>query len=146
MTRIREIREGDCGKNFETGIHEFDFDRDGKKLDLSFYYERGKSGKYESYVLEERGEILGLLCIQNREDCLYLSRIGVKKGHTGKGYGFKLMMFVLQKTGEYNKKIMTCKAREEVWEFFESMGFKKKQVYYDPHWGKSALMELKLKD
>jgi len=146
MTRIRRIREKDCGKEFKTGNHEFDFDQYGKKLDLSFYYERDKSGKYESYVLKERGEILGVLCIQKQEDCLYLSRIGVKKRHTGKGYGFKLMMLVLEKAVEYGKKKITCKAREEVQEFFESMGFKKKKVYYDPHWGKSAMMKLELKN
>jgi N-acetylglutamate synthase-like GNAT family acetyltransferase len=141
--RIRRIRKSDCRKDFETGNAKFDYDEHGKKLDLSFYFERNRRD-YECYVLEDKSEILGILCIQKQEDCLYLSRIGVKKGHSRKGYGTRLLIVALEKTKEFDKRKLTCKAHKDVWEFLESMGFKKLYEYEHPHWGLSALMELKL--
>lgn len=140
---IRRIEKCDCQKDFETGNARFDCDEHGRKTGLSFYFKRNSHG-YECYVLEVKDEIVGVLCIQEQEDCLYLSRIGVKKGHTHKGYGTQLLIFALKKTREFSKNKLTCRSHEDSWDFFEGMGFKKMSEYKDPHWGSSALMELKL--
>jgi ribosomal protein S18 acetylase RimI-like enzyme len=84
------------------------------------------------------------LCIQKQQDNLYVSRLGVKKGYSRKGYGTELILFALQKAKQYNKKKLTCKVHEDSWQFYQNMGFKKLREYNDPHWGKSALMELTL--
>jgi len=97
LVRIRRIKKGDCAKDFETGEPRFDLDQRGRKLNLLFYFLRDRSGKYECYVLENGEDILGVLCIQDQEEHLYLSRIGVRKGHSGKGYGTRMLVESLQK-------------------------------------------------
>jgi N-acetylglutamate synthase-like GNAT family acetyltransferase len=111
---------------------------------LLFYFERDQSGEYECYVLEDRGRILGILCLQIQQDSLYLSRLGVMKGQAGKGYGMRLLMATLERAIESGKKKLTCKVHKDSWEFFEGMGFKKLYEYPHPHWGLCALLELKL--
>lgn len=142
--QIRRVMKSDCGKYFETGDSAFDQDENGRNLDLCFYYQRNESGDYECFVLENEGEIVGVLSLQKQPDFLYLSRIGVKKGTKRKSHGAALLMKALKKAEEYDKKIITCKVQKGSWKFFESMGFRKVHEYRHSHWGLSALMELKL--
>lgn len=139
---IRRIKEQDCQQKFLTGKKVFDFGPSGKPLDLYFYLERDRSGNYESWVLVENSSVVGVLCIQFRQDALYLSRIGVKAPLRLKGYGRQLMKFAVQRAIERGLRRITLEAQEEVIRFFEDIGFKVIRRYQATYWGNSATMEL----
>jgi len=134
----------DCSQDFSTGKRTFDFGPDGKRLDLWFYFERDHSGRYESFVLVENGKVQGVLCIQRRDDALYVSRVGIRKGQWRKGYGKQLMRFAVLKAIEYGYDRICLEADCENIEFYEKMGFKVVHRYLDMYWGCSATMELSL--
>lgn len=48
-----------------------------------------KYQKYQYYFLEEDGENIGYFAVQRQKDNLFLSKIYIKKGFRGKGYGRK---------------------------------------------------------
>ncbi len=48
-----------------------------------------KFQKYQYYFLEEDGENIGYFAVQRQKDNLFLSKIYIKKGFRGKGYGRK---------------------------------------------------------
>lgn len=62
---IRRILEADCVRDFKTGKRRFDYDPNGKRLDLWFYLERDRAG-YESYVVDDNGTIVGLFASKRR--------------------------------------------------------------------------------
>jgi N-acetylglutamate synthase-like GNAT family acetyltransferase len=135
----------DCEKNFITGNTKFDtcsYCRE--KLTLRFYFERDSSGEYETYVLEKANLIMGVLCIQEQKESLYLSRIGVQKGKKNLGYGKELILRVIERATDLGKKKITCKAHKKKISWFKEVGFKVIEGYSDPHWGESATMEYTL--
>lgn len=132
MARIRRIRKSDCSQDFKTGHREFD------KVDLWELYIRDKRQGYQSYVLEVEGEIVAVLCIRPEKDAVHVSRLGVKEGRTGKGYGEKLIRFVLQETERQGKRKITLKAHGAVVGFFERSGFEVTKTYSDPKWGEDC--------
>jgi len=143
ICRIAEIY---CKKEFTTGDRRFDLCPYCKgTLNLRFYFERDNSGKYESYVLVEEENVMGILCIQKRKNSLYLSRIGVLEGFHTRGYGYQMMMYTIEKTMAWNKKKITCEVHEDVINWFSKLGFKRIRSYCDTHWGKCATMEYKLR-
>jgi len=141
---VRRIREQDCSQDFSTGKRTFDFGPDGKRLGLRFYFERNRSGRYESYVLVEKRKVHGVLCIQKCDGGLYVSRVGVREGLWRKGYGTQLMRFAVLKTIEYKCARLFLEADWENVEFYEKMGFSVVRKYFDDYWGSSATMELRL--
>lgn len=145
MITIRRIEEQDGLQEFSTGKRTFDFDPDGKSLDLRFYLERDRSGDYESYVLVDNRTVMGVLCIQRCGDFLYLSRVGVRKGYWRRGYGTELMRFAVSKAIENRYFKVTLESDEENVDFYLSFGFKVIRKYYDDYWGSSATMELTLR-
>jgi GNAT superfamily N-acetyltransferase len=64
-----------------------------------------------------------------------LSRIGVAERRRGKGYGARLMSFVLNICYERGVVIMCCEAVSEVAPFFVGMGWEEVLSYDDTHWG-----------
>jgi ribosomal protein S18 acetylase RimI-like enzyme len=92
---IRRIKKSDSNQLFETGNRRFDSDQNGNRLTLNFYFERDRSGKYESYVLEDNGQIVGVLCLQKQSNSLYVSRLGIHKNHHRKGHGAQLLKFTI---------------------------------------------------
>jgi len=145
LITIRRIEEQDRRQEFSTGKRTFDFDTNGKRIDLRFYLERDRSGDYESYVLLDDRRVMGVLCIQKRRDSLYLSRVGVRKGYWRRGYGTELMRFAISKAIESGYCKVTLESDEENVDFYESFGFRVIRKYYDDYWGSSATMELTLR-
>ena len=139
---IRRIQERDCAQAFKTGEERFDFDEQGNPIGLSFYLERDRSSSYLSYVLEEKGEIIGVLCIEIVQRVLYLSRIGVQQKYRFKGHGYFLHEFLMDIVEEKGIKVIYCKVHENVFRWFTELGYLKVHEYDDPHWGKSADMML----
>lgn len=142
MMNIRRIEEQDCQQDFTTGKETFDFDPTGRRLDVRFYFERDRSGDYESYVRIINHEIVGILCVRYQEDALYLSRVGVKEGLERKGYGKQLMKHAVTTAIEYGYRKTRLEAQEEVIEFFENIGYVVTRRYKEDWWGNSATMEL----
>lgn len=141
---MRRIREEDCRQDFATGKKTFDLDPDGKNLGLRFYFERDRSGNYESYIVVEDGTVMGVLCIQRCRDFLYVSRVGVREGFWRRGYGTELMRFAILKAMEHNYNKVSLEADEENIRFYESLGFKVVRRYRSDYWGSSATLELTL--
>ena len=142
--RIRRILETDCAQDFKTGKRKFDYDRNGKRLDLWFYLERDRAG-YESYVVDDNGTIVSILCIRKREGHLYLSRVGVREGFWSRGYGSELVRFAVLKAVEYGYGKVVLESDEENVPFYEDLGFRIVRRYADSYWGVSATMELALR-
>jgi len=143
--KIRRIRRGDSTQRFKTGEHCFDYDLQGQAEDLSFYYARDISGKYESYVLVENAKITGVLCLQNRQNVLYVSRLGILNGHWSAGRGTLLMRFVLEEAIKRDMSKIVLEAHQDVVEYFIAGGFRVVKTYFDERWnGKVASMELDL--
>jgi len=141
-TEIRRIRKVDCTQFLETGNPKFDYDHNGNKLNLGFYYRRDKSGRYESYVLEDKGKIFGVLCIQKQVDSLYLSRLGIQKNHQRQHHGAQLLKFTILRAIELKLNKVHLKTVAENIPFYEALGFKVVRKYRDSYWGESATMEL----
>lgn len=141
---LRRIEERDRNKNFETGNSHFDYDSQGNKIGLGFYIDRDISQRFESYVLEENNNIIGLLSIQKRADHLYISRIGIQKNMKGKGFGSILLEDAVKLAAEYGYDRILAEADSEGMPFLENLGFAKINEYENDHWGKSATMELRL--
>ncbi len=139
---IRRIEEQDCEQEFCTDKEKFDFDHRGQRLDLHFYLKRDRSGSYESYVLVLNSEVRGVLCVQYREDVLYVSRIGVKAGFEHRGYGRRLTKFAVMKAVEHGYRKIRLEAQEEVIAYFHQLGFVIVKRYKAPYWGNAATMEL----
>ena len=142
--RIRRILEADCVQDFRTGKRRFDYDSNGKRLDLWFYLERDRAG-YESYVVDDNGTIVGILCIRKRKDHLNLSRVGVREGFWSRGYGSELVRFAVLKAVEYGYGRVVLESDEENVPFYEDLGFRVVSRYVDGYWGPSATMELVLR-
>ena len=94
--------------------------------------------------MEDKGKILGVLCIQKQTDPLHISRLGVRKGHWRKGYGKELLKFTISKARERGTQEISLETETENDEFYKGLGFKTTREYHDPHWGNSATMELSL--
>lgn len=141
---IRRILGADCVQDFRTGKRRFDYDPNGKRLDLWFYLERDRAG-YESYVVDDNGTIVGILCIQKRKDHLYLSRVGVREGFWSRGCGTELVRFAVLKAVEYDYGKLVLESDEENVPFYEDLGFRVVSRYVDGYWGPSATMELVLR-
>jgi L-amino acid N-acyltransferase YncA len=138
---IRRIRQEDRSRKFRTGKQTFDKDPAGNELNLDFYFTRDQTG-YESYVLEENGIILGILCIKTRGDSLYLSRVGIQEGYGKMGNGAQLLAFAVRKAVEDGLRKIELEAQDEVIVFFKNLGFVITRSYSDTYWGNSATMEL----
>jgi ribosomal protein S18 acetylase RimI-like enzyme len=82
------------------------------------------SREYESYVLEDEGKILGVLCIQKQTDSLHISRLGVRKGHWRKGYEKELLKFTISKARERGTQKISLGTETENVEFYKGFGFK----------------------
>jgi N-acetylglutamate synthase-like GNAT family acetyltransferase len=139
---VRRISEEDCCQIFRTGEKKFDCDGDGKPIELSFYLERDRKEGYLSFVYEEKGEILGILCIQITDNILYLSRIGIKEKVRTKGIGYHLHRHLMDIVQEKRIKLIYAKAHHGVFGWFEELGYLRVHEYEDPVWGKSADMML----
>lgn len=118
----------------------FDLDEKGNPIPLQYYLERDRTEGYETYVLVEGGLIQGIVSFNirsftNEHDTLYLSRIGVRKGQQGKGYGARLWQFIYEQCIDRGVVIMCCEALREVVPFFTSLGWEIILTYDDPHWG-----------
>ena len=140
---IRRLNEGDLHKEFRTGFESLDMDEKGEPFTLSRYLHRDIEKGYETRVTTDGDEIYGIVSFHlrsftNLHDTLYLSRIGVAERHRGKGYGAKLMSFVLNICYERGVVIMCCEAVPEAAPFFVGMGWEEVLCYDDPHWGKTA--------
>ncbi|MBN2334282.1 GNAT family N-acetyltransferase [Candidatus Bathyarchaeota archaeon] len=112
-------------------------------ITLHHYLRRDREKGYETYVLTDDEEVLGLVSFHvrsftNVHDTLYLSRVGVAEGHTGKGYGAKLMEFILLTCRERGIVIMCCEAVGDVAPFFAALGWEEVLSYDDPHWGEGC--------
>lgn len=142
---IRRMKEADCKQILETGDPRFDCDPNGNKLALSFYYERDRSGKYESYVLEDDGRIHGILCIKRHANSLYISRLGVQKNRQRKGYGAQLLKFAVLEANHLKLDKISLETETGNIGFYEAMGFKTTRKYYDKHWGDSATIDFGMK-
>jgi ribosomal protein S18 acetylase RimI-like enzyme len=94
--------------------------------------------------LEDKGKIVGVLCIQKQTDSLHISRLGVRKGHWRKGYGKELLKFTISEARERGTQKISLERETENVEFYKGLGFKTTREYHDPHWGNSATMELSL--
>ena len=134
------MNEGDLHKEFRTGFESFDTDEDGEPFTLSRYLHRDEEKGYETYVLTDEEEICGVASFQvrsftNLHDTLYLSRVGVAEHHGGKGYGARLMSFILETCYERGVVIMCCEAVSEAAPFFVALGWEELMSYDDPHWG-----------
>jgi GNAT superfamily N-acetyltransferase len=137
---IRRLKESDLHKEFRTGFESFDTDEDGEPFTLSKYLHRDEEKGYETYVLTDEEEICGIVSFQvrnftNIHDTLYLSRVGVAEHHGGKGYGARLMAFILETCYERGVVIMCCEAVSEAAPFFVALGWEELMSYNDPHWG-----------
>jgi len=116
MIGIREIRQEDCDVPFETGKKAFDYDEQGVPV-MRMLYERHRCGVYESYVLETEQGIVGVLCVKPEDDHLYLSRIGIRRDKQRKGYGSKLLIFVMRLAIRRGYRIIKTKVQEEAFDF-----------------------------
>ncbi len=142
---IRRICKGDCEANFETGEPKFDICPYCKvKLPFAFYYLRDASKEYETYVLEEKKQIMGVMCIKRNSDEIYLSRIGILTGETNKGYGEQLFTFLLNNAVKLRKIKICCKVHKKKLDWFKQVGFEVIAKFSDPHWGDSYDMELNI--
>lgn len=143
---FRRITECDCKQKFYTGEKKFDFDKHGNCIPLSFYLDRDCSGEYQSYVLEENGEIVGVLCIKFiGKIWMHLSRIGVQEKLIGDGYGYYLHFLMLKNIVEKKGiKAVSTDVHERYFNWFTGRGYKKIFDFKDSHWGKSAIMLLRI--
>lgn len=66
---------------------------------------------------------------------MYLSRIGVRSGQRGKGYGAELWKFIYRQCIDRGIVIMCCEALREAVPFFTGLGWEIMLTYDDPHWG-----------
>jgi ribosomal protein S18 acetylase RimI-like enzyme len=55
----------------------------------------------EVWVLEEGGEVLGVLVIRSAEDHLFLGNVAVAPGHQGRGLGRQLVAFAEEQATAY---------------------------------------------
>ena len=139
---IRRIQKCDCNQTFKTGYKIFDFDEDGNPISLSYYLKKDQSNNCYSYILEKKGEIIGLLCIEIVHPFLYLSRIGIKQKYRGKGYSYCLDKFMMDIVEDKGIKLVIAEAHKDVWDWFTNRGYLKIHEHEHPHWGKSAKMML----
>ncbi|MEI6243322.1 MAG: GNAT family N-acetyltransferase [Chlamydiota bacterium] len=122
---IRRICANDCCQTFRTGENKFDFDAKDKPIELSSYLTREASIEepFLSYVYEVDGEVIGILCIRVVSPALYLSRIGIKKGHRTKGNGYYLHKFMMDLVEEKKIKVNFAKAHSGVFRWFHDLGY-----------------------
>lgn len=139
---IRRICKDDCCQVFRTGEKRFDYGKDGKSVELSYYLEKERTNGYLSYVFEKDGEIIGILLIRIVQNILYLSRIGIKEAHRTKGNGYYLHKFMMDIVQEKGIKAIQAKAHYGVLGWFEDLGYLRIHEYEDDLWGKSADMIL----
>jgi predicted GNAT family acetyltransferase len=139
---VRRICKEDCRQKFRTGEKKFDFDSNNNLIGLTFYLDRDGKDGYQSYVYENEGEIIGILCVQLQQNALYLSRIGIKQEYRKKGNGYYLYKKVMELVQENKIKVIFVKAHDGVFSWFMDLGYHRIHVYEDPLWGKSADMFL----
>lgn len=139
---VRKICEDDCCQEFTTGEPKFDLDEHGNLIPLSFYLYRDRSGQYQSFVYEENGEVIGVLCVEITENTLYLSRIGIKSTYRNQHKGYFLHKYMMDLVQEKRIKVISAMAHYGVFGWFRDLGYLKVHEYGDPLWGKSALMLL----
>ncbi len=113
-------------------------------IPLSFYLNRDRFEGYETYVLIDDDHVQGIVSYHIRDftnihDTMYLSRIGVREGQHGKGYGSDLWRFLISKCVEKGVIIMCCEALRDVSPFFMSLGWEPILTYDDPHWGERCV-------
>jgi GNAT superfamily N-acetyltransferase len=140
---IRRLNKLDLDQPFSTGLESFDKDAQGDIIPLSYYLDRDEAEGYETYVLVENDETVGLISYHirsftNDHDTMYLSRIGVSKDQQGKGYGKALWRFLYGRCIETGVVIMCCEARGDVAQFFIDLGWEEILTYDDPHWGEGC--------
>jgi len=137
---IRRLNEGDLHQGFRTGSESFDMDEEGEPFTLSRYLHRDVEKGYETYVLTDDDGIYGVVSFHvrsftNLHDTLYLSRVGLAERHRGKGYGARLMSFILEVCYNRDIVIMCCEVISEAAPFFVALGWEEILCYDDPHWG-----------
>lgn len=86
-------------------------------------------------VLEFQKEITGYIIVREYEESFHITNISVKREYQRKGFGKKMMDFVIREAIKKNKKEIYLEVRvsnKKAIKFYEKLGFKRRRIipYY----------------
>ncbi len=125
--RIREMKEEDLVK-----VVEIEQDVFSDPWPYDFFLPHILSNTCIKLVAELSGEIVGYLIGCEENNSLHLSNVAISNTHRRKGFGTKILSYLLEKLGE-NPKIKSCYLEHRLnnkgaFELYKSLGFTFKEI------------------
>jgi GNAT superfamily N-acetyltransferase/hypoxanthine-guanine phosphoribosyltransferase len=113
---IRTLRQDDLGKPFKCGKTEID------KIPIEQYIEYSSKG-YLTYVIEDRGKLLGILHFYSGEEEVEVEILAVAEFAQKQGYGSMFFRFLADWCRFNRKRYIALRSQKERVHFYQKMGF-----------------------
>ncbi|MEM8889239.1 MAG: GNAT family N-acetyltransferase, partial [Bacteroidota bacterium] len=108
------------------------------------YVKLEKDSEGMHFGLFREDKLLSIISLFINEDRAQFRKFATLIEEQGKGYGTKLLRFLLEEVAKYPLSCIFCNARIERTAYYEKFGLKRTEEYFEKGGRKYVIMEKKL--